>query len=219
MNTFVIGLGLLTAAEARLGSVEAQDKTSKYVATFDKATTDIDGEFEISIKDDGSVKYEVEFDLNDFTSFDQCDLTAGLGYHIHSTWTGGDVAGVSSAVAGACGGQSTKGHYDPFLACGKATSSVDECALLGRTAATYACDYSTNKASCEVGDLSGKYGKIMPKSSTDLKFKFKGEDALGPLDENYAVVESGLTKTWESVVFHCAAGGSRQFCAKFVKKD
>jgi hypothetical protein len=230
MNSLVFGLGVLSAVtEARVGglrSLKGKDGKGKgkgkdrgevnYIATFDEDTTMIEGEFEISISS-GSTEYDFDIDLNGFTSPDSCDLSAGLSYHIHSLWTHADV---TSAVGGMCGGDYTSGHYDPFFACGGATSSTTECAALARTT-PYSCSTTTygegNYQFCEVGDLSGKFGKVMPASSTDLTFYFGASDMLGPLAANYDVASDDVSKGWGSIVFHCAAGGSRQFCAKFVE--
>ena len=139
--------------------------------------------------------YEFSMDLAKLTT--SCDLSAGLtceywtdtaacgdiklfiyilSYltdHIHSYWT--DVERSSTTSCADAGG-----HYDPYLACG--TSSEEKagaCVQLSRTVAqnyTYACSAANYAAGyynlCEVGDLSGKFGRAMPTAGS-LVFKVK----------------------------------------------
>jgi len=200
--------------------VEAQ---TIYKARFHEDVTGVSGQFNLKIKKENHASYQWSINANNFVSPNTCDLSAGLSYHIHSFWNNNYK---DSAIFSDCGGPNLGGHYDPFLACSGATSSVAECAALGRRSDDYSCDttkYLNGEYQfCEVGDLSGKFGKMMPNSAVDLTFE--GEEILdyfGPLkanyDVNYDAPEEGITKSWVSIVFHCASDGSRQFCAKLIR--
>ena len=195
----------------------------EFVANFDQ--TDVKGSFKINVKDNGNAHYKFKVNLNDFVSHNNCDITDGLTYHIHSYWNDNYS---SSAVGPDCGAEYTGGHYDPFLACGPATSNTDECGALARTKDDnyeYLCNPESHSRGeyqkCEVGDLSGKFGKVVPISPYNLIYEFESEDVFGPVKANFDVNEyDGITKSWASAVFHCSAdGGSRQFCAKFEQND
>jgi hypothetical protein len=69
-------------------------------------------------------------------------------------------------------------------------------------------------SNCEVGDISGKYGKVLP----NHKLKFKRVDISDPVpplvvdfDKNNAVGAK-----WASVVFHC--GKDKLVCARFKRQ-
>jgi hypothetical protein len=137
--------------------------------------------------------------------------------HFHSYWT--DTERVSTTTCATAGG-----HYDPFLACG--TSSEDKaglCVSLNRTVDqgyTYGCS-STNYASghhalCEVGDISGKFGRMMPDSADSRIFKGQLTDPNPPMDANFGTSDL-VAKPWASVVVHCPADNARLICTQLVR--
>lgn len=204
-----------------LSLITLVNSQTAYRARFDEDVTGVSGRFDLKIDQTDNVSYEWSLDANNFVSPNSCDLSAGLAYHIHSNWDENDE---NSAFFGDCGSDQTGGHYDPFLACGPATSNTAECTALGRTRNDYMCDaakYADGEYQlCEVGDLSGKFGKMMPESAADLTFKDEVIlDHLGPLQANYDVTEEGIRKSWLSIVFHCTTDYSRQFCAKFLRSS
>eukprot|EP01038_Epipyxis_sp_PR26KG_P005159 gene5159-7182_t len=163
----------------------------------------------------GEATYEVYLDLTGFST--SCDIASGLTYHIHSYWT--DSAKSSTTTCSSAGG-----HYDPYLACG--TSSEDKanlCVSLNRTVSQnyiYGCnptDYAAGHyALCEVGDISGKFGKLLPAASGSLVFKASMVDPNPPLAVNYQTSDL-ISKQWASIVFHCPADNSRLFCAQLIR--
>uniref|UniRef100_A0A7S4DBL7 Superoxide dismutase copper/zinc binding domain-containing protein n=1 Tax=Heterosigma akashiwo TaxID=2829 RepID=A0A7S4DBL7_HETAK len=166
----------------------------------------------------GWAKHKFSLDLTDFNA-SSCDLTEGLSYHIHSYWT--DDSTDSSYETG-CGSTYTGGHYDPNLACGGASQDAGGlCGQLNRTSTSYTCNseqYSAgNYSICEVGDLSGKFGKVYPSDDDDDIFQFNLDeeiiDPLAPYPINYNS-ELGFSKPWTSIVWHCSSG-DRLICAKF----
>lgn len=141
--------------------------------------------------------------------------------HLHNFWT--DSANSSTTTCAAAGS-----HYDPFLACGPSSDNGAKlCTTLGRTAAqgyTYGCSATSFAAgyysSCEVGDLSGKFGRMMPVGlGKSLLFKGENVDPFPPLvvDYNAADVVSG--SQWASIVVHCPADNSRLVCAQLIKSN
>ena len=114
----------------------------------------------------------------------------------------------------------TGGHYDPGLACGCKTGNplCKTLAVPGSSASqygvnttgdceTYQCNpevYQENPAVCELGDLSGKYGKL----DVDEKAGTVNETVL-----RVANIPSSLIKGM-SIVVHCN-DGTRAFCASF----
>lgn len=167
---------------------------------------------------DGEGQHTLELDLTDFSAMPgTCDVAQGLTYHIHSFWNG-----TSEALSGdnaACGLAFTGNHYDPYLACGPNTEEVASCAALGRVtpAYTYPCTsaaYGNGQYDyCEVGDTSGKFGKLF---ATDADLKLFSADVFDPspaLLPDYEAA-SQLSSQWASLVVHC--GSSRILCAKFL---
>eukprot|EP00808_Paulinella_micropora_P017240 g58030.t1 len=135
------------------------------------------------------------------------DLMAGdeLTYHIHEKW---NQTGVTAAYP-SCGAAFTSGHYDPTLACGSASGNprcVDT-ACWNSTLNPYDCTpttYAADPFACEVGDLSGKLGKLVV--TADKTAYSKNLDPYLPPDL------SGL-----SVVVH--KGTTRLFCAELVEDN
>jgi hypothetical protein len=166
----------------------------------------------------GQGQHTLQLDLSGFTALPgTCDLTAGLTYHIHSFWD--DASGTLSGDNTACALASTGNHYDPYLACGPNTEESASCAALGRVAPnyTYPCTseaYGNGQYEyCEVGDTSGKFGKLF---ATDTDMSLFSADVFDPSPELIPAYEtaSQLASQWASVVVHC--GSSRILCAKFL---
>ena len=128
-------------------------------------------------------------------------------------------AGATGNAAG-CGGGVTGGHYDPTFACGGSSQNNNNgiCAILratdqdpvgnGKVKGDYACT-GTNQWACEIGDQSGKMGKL-----DATKRRRKGRINGGGKDywmEPIANLEG------KSMVLHCcdAEGkcGARLACA------
>lgn len=116
----------------------------------------------------------------------QCTLgtynNGGLNWHIHA-------APVNAQ--GEC--SSTGGHYDPTFACGVASEHASTVCgdLLGsRPGYDYGAECTTaTQDGCEIGDLSGKMGKIEPR----MRAQRFADHWLGTLDKI-----DGL-----SIVVHC----------------
>jgi hypothetical protein len=134
---------------------------------------------------------------------------------IHSFWTDS-----SSSSTTTC--SDTGGHYDPYLACsGSSQDHADKCAKIGRTADqgyTYTCNPEVYKSghfsACEVGDLSGKFGRLMPTNGT-LVFQAEHIDlGISPAEVNYMSADA-TSNQWASVVIHCPADSSRLMCSYF----
>lgn len=134
---------------------------------------------------------------------------------MHSFWT--DSAYSSTTTCGDAGG-----HYDPYLACGSSSQNHgDLCAALSRTSDlgyTYACDKTDyangHLAICEVGDLSGKFGKLYPDENGIVKGDIT--DPVPPISANYES-EDEVSLGWSSIVFHCPVDNSRILCAHFLR--
>jgi hypothetical protein len=180
--------------------------------------TGVTGYFETKYSS-GQAVYKYEIDLSKFVT--SCDLSQGLSYHFHTYWTDAKFGASTTTCA------DTGGHYDPFLACGP--SSEDKaslCPLLNRTSTsgyTYGCSPSTYSSGhhslCEVGDLSGKFGKMMPDDPVKpAMFTGTHIDPMPPLIANY---ESGdmISKQWASLVIHCPVDNSRILCGHVAKEQ
>jgi len=120
----------------------------------------------------------------------------GFKWHIHDLWEHTQNAAVGSDL---CGSTYTAGHYDPTAACGSASGNA-ECGTcdLG-DGSEYDCDFLNDPYSCEVGDLGGKFGKIMVGEDATYTSEF-----LPGLHVMYG----------KSIVLHCGDSGDRAICAK-----
>jgi len=174
--------------------------------------------------EDGVAKYNFKLDLSQFTSFGSCPIASvGLKYHIHATWNNGSDS--SSFGSSGCRSAITGGHYDPYIACATASQYyTTDCVDLGRVPAsgyTYTCTPSLynngNYSSCEVGDLSGKFGVV---NDTDTSVVYESgtlTDYFPPLVNNF---KNDITNAnmWSSIVFHCGnAAAPRLLCADFSR--
>jgi hypothetical protein len=187
--------------------------SNAFMADFSDAG--VEGFFQMTMQN-GYANYEYKVDLS--TLVTSCDLSQGLTYHVHTSWT--DSASASTTTCGNAGG-----HYDPFLACG--TSSEDKgslCVQLNRTSSqgyTYPCSsalyLSGHHSNCEVGDFSGKFGRMMPSITNPMVFAGVSTDPMPPLDANYESADA-VSKQWSSLVVHCPADNARLLCAHFFRE-
>jgi hypothetical protein len=163
----------------------------------------------------------------DLTNFDAgvCDLSQGLTYHFHSYWKN---ASVTSSANSYCGGSYCGGHFDPNLACSPFSQDIGSyCVALGRTATstppyTYSCNSSNylneKYPLCETGDLSGKFGRVLPSSNGRVFQQSSILDIFPPYDASFKT-STVITKPWQSIVFHCPASNARLVCAEFVLSE
>lgn len=134
--------------------------------------------------------------------------TTDLAWHIHDLWTHGATGGLGTD---SCGGTYTGLHYDPMWACGPFSGSLpatcDPDQFCDGKKAAYSCNSTTfaaDRSKCEVGDMSGRYGKMQLSEGKGF-FSFNKEDNLLPPFEKL---------NGKSIVFHC--NGKRAMCAKLV---
>jgi len=215
MKAIILGTAVLaTVANAQTSAVN-----SRYCALItSQEASGATGWYNLQIDSNGQGSHSLELDLSGFTSLPgTCDLSAGLTYHIHSFWD--DSTGKLSGANAECGLAYTGNHYDPYLACGPNTEETTACTALGRTATsvppyTYPCSSTQYAAGqyeyCEVGDTSGKFGKLF---QVNGKFSASVADPSPALIPAYATA-SQLAHQWVSLVVHC--GSSRILCAKYL---
>ena len=188
----------------------------QYCATLNPdQSAQASGFISLNIDTSGQGQYFVQLDLSkvDLQGLQpSCVLTDGLTYHIHSYWN--NFGSETSAAGGSnCGVSNTGNHYDPSLACSAASQNLTACDRLSRFGNIYDCQFSTKPWTCEVGDLSGKFGKL---TSSDNKIFTSSNfliDNYPPYPQDYLVDDLPFWTMWASVVFHCS--GSRLLCAKF----
>ena len=140
-----------------------------------------------------------------------------LGYHLHNKWVQGTGSKYEDTQGG-CASDHTGGHYDPYLGCGGASAQPDDrCLAVHGLGYQYNCSYADScYSTCEVGDLSGKYGNL------DVDY-YGGVHSVVEHDPFPALTchydETGLANDpfkFASVVFH-APGGDRVLCGKLEK--
>lgn len=191
----------------------------QYCATLDPSlSSEATGFISLNIDtSSGQGKYFVQLDLANVdmsTLNSQCDLTQGLSYHVHSYWEN-FASDVTSASGGsACGGANTGGHYDPNLACSGASQNLTACNRLSRYGSIYDCQFTTKPWTCEVGDLSGRFGKLQGDDNLMFTSSTFLTDNYPPYPQDYLVNDLPFWTSWASVVFHCS-NGDRLLCAKF----
>jgi hypothetical protein len=198
-----------------LGAVSAG--TNKFLASFADAGNGMEDSFFQMSVDGGSASYEYKLDLSGLDT--TCDLSQGLTYHFHTYWTD-DAAKASTSTCGDAGG-----HFDPFLACGPSSQdSAGLCPMLNRTADqgyTYPCTAdryaSGHHAECEVGDISGKFGRMMPTVAGEKLFVGVASDPNPPIQSNFFMGD-GVAKQWASLVVHCPEDNARLVCAEFFQE-
>jgi Cu/Zn superoxide dismutase len=151
-----------------------------------------------------------------------------FNWHIHQLPLdkdeGARIRDSDSGTPGACAADVTGGHYDPTFACGGASHnrvvnagetgfySMDVCDIIDTTAGvarTYSCT-TDEPYRCEVGDLSGKLGKIDASKTWDtMKYKDLFMDNLADV-------------AGRSLVLHCCTDsgcGDRLACAQLEEVD
>jgi hypothetical protein len=172
-----------------------------YRATFNVNNTGIDGYVEVN---NGQI--EVMLDLSMVGELPE-NCTDTLKYHLHSSWDhASDDDQINSTM---CGSAYTSGHWDPWRACGGASSN-DYCDSECISTSSYSCSsttFASDPYSCEIGDWSGKYGVLEP-----------DENMTQRTDSSFYEV-SGIDVFDRSVVFHCGNSGARAFCAPFIMMD
>lgn len=187
---------------------------NSYTASFDETTTGVFGAMMMKIAPaEMFFSYSIDFSNYETT----CDLSQGLTYHVHSFWTDSETSSIKT-----CG--DAGGHYDPYLACGPSSQEHSGlCTSLNRTADqgyTYGCSvdaYASGKYyACEAGDLSGKFGRMMPSPTNSNVFVGQFADPSPVLAVNYGHAE-GIANQWASLVLHCPADNSRLACAQFIR--
>jgi hypothetical protein len=89
--------------------------------------------------------------------------------------------------------------------------------LITPNRAAYACSptiFNAQPYKCEVGDLSGKFGRISFSDGTLRTQNKYMEDVLPPMDADFQE-NAGNADKWSSFIIHCDA--PRVVCAKFTK--
>ena len=144
-------------------------------------------------------------------------------YHLHSGFLGegATVGAVADDTDNVCGGSFTKGHYDPFVACGGASTAKSD-PPVGKScdpSPTYCSDKSDDvleegqdAGACEVGDLNGRFGAL-PKGPEFTVTK-TGVACPGCFAD-YVGSKKATYKTWGSIVFH--NGSPRVLCGNLVE--
>ena len=123
-----------------------------------------------------------------------------VAYHLHTIWLND-----CSYSTDTCGSDYTGLHYDPTFKCGGASEARDdvECEDV-----EYMCD---SFETCEVGDLSGKYGKLELENGRAKKNV--GGDTAPALVEHYLEDNGNRDPAlFSSIVFHEGVGGARILC-------
>ena len=138
-------------------------------------------------------------------------------YHLHVGWKDGEN----------CGASTRGGHYDPTRACGGASEALCETGRPGLAYQADSPDYAkcstTNQDKCEVGDLSGRSGKVSVGGTTLTSFYFPAFKTDFELNNT---IDSPTRRVrepakWSSLVMHCDTSGCgpRVGCAKYEKVD
>jgi len=217
--------------------IDSFPSSQSYCSLFDIKESGVAGYFTITIDENTGLSY---YDFNlDLTSYyksnpNTCNLSNGLKYHIHSFWTNNTAT--SSNSCSTCGG-----HFDPYLACSSSSQYQNSpitypgplCKAINRATPnyTYPCTTTSfseegNLQSCEVGDLSGKFGLVYNSSVSPLIFKSSSlfSDPLGPSNYTYGGVDisqqivTEYTSVWSSIVFHCndPPANTKLFCSQLL---
>lgn len=205
---------LILASWAKVSAVQ-------YVANFGSH-----GSFTLDIPGDGSMTYDINLSNLNTLTYCQTNDCSQLSYHLHSLpiTDGSNPVDFSESFCG-----SAALHYDPHLACGGASSGgkyftegtscyMAHCSLSCNSGDSdaecqsacpnpYQCT-SGSPDQCEIGDLSGKFGKLTPVSG-GVAVQFT--DAYAALNADFNKASNDLYETFGSVVFH-APGGSRVLC-------
>lgn len=223
--------------------IEAEASKSSKATSSTKADLQDVNVYHASFEDKGSFRMEIGPDGRASFNVDLTGLgplrdfgVTSLAWHLHSGKIGGG-ATFDATGAEACGLGFTADHYDPYLACGPAstaplcsdTTATECCPLKGDNGIISYCR-SSNVATCEVGDLSGRYGTIdvIEEDTHDVVASsnvLPEEGGYCPGCRNDFLPDatktdgSALHNTWASIVFHNTNGGARVLCADIELKD
>ena len=186
------------------------------------------GYFAMNIINPVKAQYWYNIDLRRVASKNlTCDVSKGLYYRLSANWT----RTTNSALGPfACGNSVTGSPYDPNLACSVGRNNP-QCVALKRTPPDlyfYSCNsntYVNQYGSCDVGDLSGKFGAAMqtvimslPGASIKINtFVSNGNliDYQPPYESQY-MYPSAYHNIWSSLVVGCRADNSILLCAKLL---
>eukprot|EP01083_Nonionella_stella_P079457 218054_1 len=188
----------------------------------------------------GFVWVDLDFSQVDWTNIpgvpENCS-EGGLKFHIHDKWTYNEKidAGVDRKGTTACGDTYAGGHYDPWFACGP-KSGASDCEVNNGCIPSssiwndinmnldndYVCNpvnYSEVAYTCEVGDLSSKYG-LLEIDETTNKVVISGNETYGSYWEPSVELLYGEPNfkgfASKSIVIHCNSG-ERAFCAPILR--
>eukprot|EP00563_Minutocellus_polymorphus_P002030 CAMPEP_0181039572 /NCGR_PEP_ID=MMETSP1070-20121207/10556_1 /TAXON_ID=265543 /ORGANISM="Minutocellus polymorphus, Strain NH13" /LENGTH=180 /DNA_ID=CAMNT_0023117463 /DNA_START=231 /DNA_END=773 /DNA_ORIENTATION=- len=153
-------------------------------------------------------------DLNKLPYFDGASNIPDLGYHLYNRWDQSTNSTFEDTKAG-CAPVHLGGHYDPYVACGPDSAQPDDrCIAVHGGDYSYACSYEDSCFStCEVGDLSGKYGPLVVDDYGSAHSVVE-HDPFPALTCHYdATGEENDPFKFASVVFH-APNGDRVLCGK-----
>eukprot|EP01084_Bolivina_argentea_P037844 69983_1 len=216
-----------------LASIEAST-TAK--AFFHTANTGVEGYIGAL---NGFLWLELDFSAVDWSTLPTNCSRGGLKYHIHDLWSYGDsvqsLPSIDHKGPTECGKTHTGNHYDPWFACGPKSDSPDCINNNGCIPSStiyndinenldneYICNpvnYSEVAYTCEVGDLSGKYGLLML-DETYQTVSLLGNQTIGsywePSMETLYGVNSYKGPAGKSIVIHCNSG-ERAFCAPILR--
>ena len=110
-------------------TVYSSSESKSYCAKFDNnyetstTTGTLEGSFKMMIDDKNHIaEYTYYLNLGNFSVLDlNCDLSAGLTYHVHSNWENTD--DTSSLGGTDCGASFTGFHFDPTFACSETSEN------------------------------------------------------------------------------------------------
>jgi len=213
--------------------VQGYHDQTAYCAAFSPKTSKTNGWFTMQIDETaGMAYYNFNIDVANLGLSSLCKFptaSQSLKYHIHAFWANNTATSTFGSNCGSCGG-----HYDPNLACGPSSQyqkapTAKVCSKIYR-ASSYGYKYSCNATtfgyqnpsggyydSCEIGDLSGKFGNVNVTNNVISKSYLA--DPLPPMVSDYmkASGATNYTMPFASVVFHCNDGSSPPtavLCAK-----
>lgn len=80
--------------------------------------------------------------------------TSEFAWHLHENWNNTETSSIDK-----CGFDQTGNHIDPTFACGPASQFINSTVCQSRTS-PYSCSPDVAATGCELGDFSGKFGKL-----------------------------------------------------------